>query len=102
MKNNNKNIFSLNNQRCRTWKDCTNPQYDCINCPLRYNGGSNTISTTDIAVEYNDNSEIHSKLCHLTECASPNRDSCYGCPYQGYEAKSAISVYTNSTGARII
>ena len=21
---------------CKTWKDCTNPCYDCINCPLRY------------------------------------------------------------------
>lgn len=20
---------------CKTWEDCTNPHYDCINCPLR-------------------------------------------------------------------
>ena len=24
---------------CRTWADCVNPNYDCINCPLR-GGGS--------------------------------------------------------------
>lgn len=21
--------------RCKTWEDCTNPHYDCINCPMR-------------------------------------------------------------------
>lgn len=31
---------------CRTWKDCTNPQMDCINCPLRYNGGDSSFNTT--------------------------------------------------------
>lgn len=25
---------------CRSWEDCTNPQFDCINCPLRNRGGS--------------------------------------------------------------
>ena len=27
---------------CKSWSDCTNPCFDCINCPLR---GSGTIST---------------------------------------------------------
>lgn len=22
-------------QVCKSWEDCTNPHYDCINCPLR-------------------------------------------------------------------
>lgn len=32
------------NRPCKTWSDCTNPHYDCINCPLRYNvdNGFNT------------------------------------------------------------
>ena len=21
--------------KCKTWSDCVNPHYDCINCPLR-------------------------------------------------------------------
>lgn len=21
--------------RCKSWSDCSNPHYDCINCPLR-------------------------------------------------------------------
>lgn len=23
-------------KRCADWKDCINPYYDCINCPIRY------------------------------------------------------------------
>lgn len=30
--------------RCRTWKDCTNPHYDCVNCPLMYNTNYETSS----------------------------------------------------------
>ena len=24
---------------CKGWEDCTNPQMDCLNCPLRYPNG---------------------------------------------------------------
>lgn len=24
---------------CRSWDDCVNPHYDCVNCPLRNGGG---------------------------------------------------------------
>lgn len=27
---------------CQSWKDCTNPHYDCINCPLRYKATDTT------------------------------------------------------------
>lgn len=30
--------------RCRTWNDCTNPNYDCVNCPLMYNHDYETSS----------------------------------------------------------
>lgn len=29
------NVWVDRNHRCKTWEDCTNPQYDCINCPMR-------------------------------------------------------------------
>ena len=25
---------------CKTWADCTNPHFDCVNCPLRYSASS--------------------------------------------------------------
>lgn len=31
---------------CRSWDDCVNPHYDCINCPLRNGGGSRQFVTT--------------------------------------------------------
>lgn len=30
-------------KRCRDWSDCTNPCYDCINCPVREPIGMNQI-----------------------------------------------------------
>lgn len=30
---------------CKTWEDCTNPLFDCINCPLRTGGGWTTTNT---------------------------------------------------------
>lgn len=38
------------NKPCKTWSDCTNPHYDCINCPLRYNvdSGFNTSASTQV------------------------------------------------------
>lgn len=35
---------------CKTWKDCTNPQYDCINCPLRIGGGGWTTNGKDFII----------------------------------------------------
>ena len=35
---------------CKTWKDCTNPQYDCINCPLRIGGGGWTTTGKDFII----------------------------------------------------
>ena len=32
---------------CKTWKDCTNPHMDCINCPLRYKSGGRTFATNE-------------------------------------------------------
>lgn len=32
---------------CRSWADCVNPHFDCINCPLRNsgNGGRTSVGT---------------------------------------------------------
>lgn len=38
------------NITCKSWSDCTNPHYDCINCPLRYNvdSGFNTSASNKV------------------------------------------------------
>lgn len=32
--------------RCKSFADCTNPHYDCIDCPLRFGAPSSPIITT--------------------------------------------------------
>ena len=29
--------------KCKTWADCTNPHFDCVNCPLRHSASSNDV-----------------------------------------------------------
>lgn len=34
--------------KCKSWADCTNPHFDCVNCPLRYNtNADNFINRTN-------------------------------------------------------
>lgn len=35
---------------CKTWADCTNPQCDCINCPLRLGGGGWSTTGKDFII----------------------------------------------------
>ena len=37
-------------RHCKTWEDCTNPQYDCIDCPLRIGGGGRTSNGYDFII----------------------------------------------------
>lgn len=33
--------------KCKTWADCSNPHYDCINCPLRNNITTNNFTSSN-------------------------------------------------------
>lgn len=78
---------------CKTWKDCTNPHYDCINCPLRY--PINNVNDFSNENRY--------KLCSLAKCKMTERDNCYGCPYQGYsENDGRIAIISTNGSVNIL
>lgn len=29
--------------KCKSWADCTNPHYDCVNCPLIYSANADNV-----------------------------------------------------------
>lgn len=44
------NPIYTDGRHCKTMDDCTNPHYDCINCPLRNGGSSITTNGNDFII----------------------------------------------------
>lgn len=68
--------------KCKTWSDCTNPHYDCIDCPLR--GGmpvnkKNEVYSSTTIKEYSDC--VDCPLADNTKTKIEN-DVKYACDYK--------------------
>lgn len=51
------------NKQCKSWKDCTNPQYDCINCPLRAQYYTTTTISLNCNSSFNNEENISGYKC---------------------------------------